>query len=315
MISQKYLDSPAQLAQSVERSAFNRVVVGSIPTLGVFFPIFCTWFSTPPTVRHFPISVSDPFAWLLVCLSNLSTHQHPTTTTTAYNLQHTHTHKHTHIRMSSSSSQNMFAHELPEVIAASQSTNSNSQFLLDRLGGEDVLEAVVEKFYDAVVKEKELSPFFDRVNMPLLMAHQKRFMTVAFTEIPLDFDVKGYIIERHYRLFDKGVNERHFDLVIQHLVDTLVSFGVSQDLIAQAGALLAPFREVFETTKREDIMEYLKDSVGKNHKNRIEEARIARQKEKEEKERKASRNKNKKIPTNRRGSMGSVASGLDSIQE
>ena len=30
---------PAQLAQSEERSAFNRVVVGSIPTLGASFDL------------------------------------------------------------------------------------------------------------------------------------------------------------------------------------------------------------------------------------------------------------------------------------
>ena len=35
----------ADLAQSVERSAFNRVVVGSIPTVGATFSIFgLIWF-------------------------------------------------------------------------------------------------------------------------------------------------------------------------------------------------------------------------------------------------------------------------------
>ena len=204
-----------------------------------------------------------------------------------------------------------FAHELPDDFRPQGTEN-----LLGRLGGEDALEAVVEKFYDRVVQDDDLKEFFEKTDMPVLMAHQKRFMTVAFTEIPDDFDVKGYIIERHYRLFDKGLNEYHFDRVIKHLAETLASFGVSAELIAETKTYLDPFREVFEKTKREDIMTYLKKSIGNSHRNRIEQARIARQREKEEKERKANKKtgKSKSKPSSNR-SVGSKNSALDSIQE
>jgi hypothetical protein len=37
----------AELAQSVERTTLNRVVVGSIPTFGVLLPFVCEIGSTP----------------------------------------------------------------------------------------------------------------------------------------------------------------------------------------------------------------------------------------------------------------------------
>ena len=70
---------------------------------------------------------------------------------------------------------------------------------------------------------------------------------------------------------------------------------------------------MWEKTKREDIMTYLKKSIGNSHRNRIEQARIDRQREQEEKERKANKKTGKVRPSSGR-SIGS-STGLGSIQE
>jgi hemoglobin len=159
--------------------------------------------------------------------------------------------------------------------------------LLSRLGGEGALETALEKLYDSVITDKELIPFFDKVDMHVLKAHQHRFMTVAFTQIPKDFDAKAFIIERHYRLFEKGITEEHFDLVVKHLETALQSCLVDVAVIEETKQHLGPFREVFETTKREDIMAYLRKSVGCTHQSKILEAKNRRRREQEENERKA----------------------------
>jgi hypothetical protein len=130
--------------------------------------------------------------------------------------------------------------------------------------------------------------FFEGVNKQILKAHQRRFLTVVFTEIPKDFDAKAYIIERHYKLFDKGVTVKHFDLIVQHVEEALAGFSIDPRLIAETKEHLAPFREAFDTTKQDDIMDYLRRSVGSQHQSRIEQARAKRQKEIDVKSRKSS---------------------------
>jgi hypothetical protein len=96
--------------------------------------------------------------------------------------------------------------------------------------------------------------------MATLRAHQKRFMILAFTEIPKDFDVAAFIIERHYGLFNMGLNETHFDLVAGHLVAALQQMCVQQEVIDEVVGRLGPFRNVFEKAGRDEkIMEYMKE--------------------------------------------------------
>jgi hemoglobin len=171
---------------------------------------------------------------------------------------------------------------LPKGLRAGK-TQDFDRSLLSRLGGEDALEAIVDKFVESVAVDDELKPFFERVNKKFLKAHQKSFLTAVFTEIPKDFDVKAYIIERHHKLFNKGVTEKHFDLIVQHLEEALAGCRIDPRLITETKDHLAPFREVFETTKRDDILDYLRESVGSQHQSKIQEARKQRQKEIEKK--------------------------------
>jgi hemoglobin len=123
---------------------------------------------------------------------------------------------------------------------------AKKQLLLDRLGGEAALELAVDKFYDKNVANEELAKYFEGVDMKRLRAHQFKFMKLAFTEIPEGTDIVGMLERVHGRLFDMGLNEKHFDLVAGNLVAALQELGVASNLIDDAVAVVAPLRIVFE---------------------------------------------------------------------
>ena len=77
-------------------------------------------------------------------------------------------------------------------------------------------------------------------------------MYLAFTSIPPGFDVTAYIVEKHHRLFDMGLDETHFDLVVQHLLETLKSMWIEPEVLDDIVKLLGPFREVFVRAGREE---------------------------------------------------------------
>mmetsp|Transcript_1537 Transcript_1537/g.1963 ORF Transcript_1537/g.1963 Transcript_1537/m.1963 type:complete len:132 (+) Transcript_1537:58-453(+) len=118
--------------------------------------------------------------------------------------------------------------------------------LLTRLGGKPALKAAVEEFYDRLSKDERLEKFFEGVNMTALKAHQFQFMQIAFTKIPDDLNVPDVMAKAHKRLFEKGLNETHFDMVAGHLIGALQHLGVPQPLIDEAIGVVAPLRPVFE---------------------------------------------------------------------
>jgi hemoglobin len=143
--------------------------------------------------------------------------------------------------------------------------------LLNRLGGEDNLELTILHMYDTIMKDPMLQPFFANTDMAMLRAHQKRFMVLAFTEIPKDFDVAAFMVKRHYRLFEMGLNETHFDQVTGHLVEALKQMWVEPEVIDDVVRFLGPFRSVFEKTGRSDaLMEFEEARRKKREERKIE---------------------------------------------
>ncbi|KAL3936763.1 MAG: hypothetical protein SGBAC_007984 [Bacillariaceae sp.] len=140
-------------------------------------------------------------------------------------------------------------------------TEDMDKSLLFRLGGEDALEAVIEVFFKGILQDDLLLPFFENTNPALLKVHQKKFFSLAFTEFPADFDPKAYIIQRHYRLFAKGLNETHFDRVVVHFVAALSGMWVDQELIDETKRRVGPLRAIFEESSREHVTEYMRSAA------------------------------------------------------
>jgi hemoglobin len=138
----------------------------------------------------------------------------------------------------------------------------SEQTLLDRIGGPAALDLAVELFYDKLVVDEALSVFFEDINMQQLRSHQKKFLTLALTEVPKDIDVPKLMLEKHQKLFSIGLNESHFDMVAGHLVSTLEELQVRTALIDEVVARIAPLRSVFEQGAKqfEDVGEEKKVS-------------------------------------------------------
>ena len=127
-----------------------------------------------------------------------------------------------------------------------KTASAPSEALLDRLGGQAALKGAVYEFYGRILEDPQLAPFFEHTDMKKLRDHQYKFMEIAFTEIPKDMDVVGYLAEKHERLFERGLNATHFDLVAGHLVATLQHLHVKQDVIDDVVATVGPLRVAFD---------------------------------------------------------------------
>mmetsp|Transcript_33741 Transcript_33741/g.107835 ORF Transcript_33741/g.107835 Transcript_33741/m.107835 type:complete len:117 (-) Transcript_33741:151-501(-) len=74
---------------------------------------------------------------------------------------------------------------------------------------------------------------------------------MAFSvRFPQDFDVEKVIADKHSRLFSRGLDESHFDMVAAHFAATLRDLQVKPDLIDKAIAVLAPLRPIFQRGAR-----------------------------------------------------------------
>lgn len=138
------------------------------------------------------------------------------------------------------------------------------EYLLTRLGGESALKGVVYDFYARILEDPKLAPFFDNspTAMKRLRDHQYQFMALAFTSVPEDVDVAALIAKKHAPLFEKGLNESHFDLVAGHLVATLEHLTVPKNLIEEVVAVVLPLRAVFEANAKKSGEEVLLDRLG-----------------------------------------------------
>src|SRR5215204_6171955 len=94
--------------------------------------------------------------------------------------------------------------------------------LFERLGGMVSIDVAVDRFYDRVVGDPELAPFFDRVDLPRQRAHQKAFLAMALGG-PWSYGGRG-LAEAHRHL---RIGDHHVDLVAGHLAAVLAGLGVS----------------------------------------------------------------------------------------
>lgn len=115
------------------------------------------------------------------------------------------------------------------------------QNLYDRLGGEAAVNAAVDIFYRKVLADERISHFFEGIDMEKQAAKQKAFLTFAFGG---PHHYSGSDMRRgHAHLVKQGLNDRHFDAVMEHLGATLQELDVPAALIAEAAAIAESTRK------------------------------------------------------------------------
>ena len=107
--------------------------------------------------------------------------------------------------------------------------------LFEKIGGKDAVNAAVDVFYQKVIADPKLKPFFDGVDMNRQRNKQKAFLTYAFGGAP-NYSGKN-MRDAHKHLVAKGMNSTHFDAVMGHLGATLQELNVPADLIQEAAQI------------------------------------------------------------------------------
>lgn len=114
-------------------------------------------------------------------------------------------------------------------------TIASEPTLYQQLGGQAAVDAAVDVFYRKVLADDRISAFFDGVDMDRQIAKQKAFLTMAFGG---PHNYTGADMRRgHQHLVARGLNDSHFDAVVENLGASLAELGVSAELIAQVAAI------------------------------------------------------------------------------
>lgn len=113
--------------------------------------------------------------------------------------------------------------------------------LYDRLGGEPAMQAAVEIFYRKMLTDDRVASFFDDTDMDRQMAKQKAFLTMV-TGGPNAYSGRD-MRTSHAPLVERGLNDSHVDVVVEHLGATLQELGVEQALIDEVAALCESVRD------------------------------------------------------------------------
>ena len=110
-----------------------------------------------------------------------------------------------------------------------------NQTLFQKIGGVAAVDAAVNIFYRKVLMDDRISDFFDDVDMDKQAAKQKSFLTMAFGG-PNNYSGAD-MRHGHAHLVKRGLNDIHFDAVVENLAATLKELNVAPTLIAEVAAL------------------------------------------------------------------------------
>jgi methyl-accepting chemotaxis protein len=139
---------------------------------------------------------------------------------------------------------------MPKTSAAPATTEAaQTPSLFERLGGVPAIKLAVEQFYERVLADPELAPFFADTNMAWLKARQNAFFIQALGGPPV---YKGRDMRSaHAHL---PIEPRHFERVAGHLADTLRALNVPQSLVDEVLLRVAPLADEVVNTPPTDAL-------------------------------------------------------------
>jgi hemoglobin len=111
----------------------------------------------------------------------------------------------------------------------------NDVTIYQRIGGEAAVNTAVDRFYERVLADPTLNHFFTGVSMSRLKAHQFAFLSQALGG-PKQYSGAS-MRDAHSKL---AIEQRHFDSVASHLVETLRELGLPEDIVSKIAAIVIP---------------------------------------------------------------------------
>jgi hemoglobin len=119
---------------------------------------------------------------------------------------------------------------MPKHVAVDQ-TSAASDY--EKIGGGRAVAGVVEEFYELVLSDSSLAPFFHDVDMSRLKRHQVLLISQVLGG-PASYD--GRDLGRAHA--GMGISDDNFGRVVDHLVTAMTDAGVTTDIIERVGGVL-----------------------------------------------------------------------------
>jgi hemoglobin len=112
--------------------------------------------------------------------------------------------------------------------------------LYSRIGGKAAMDVAVDIFYRKILNDPCIRYFFEDVDMDLQRAKQKRFLSMVCGG-PHKYTGKQ-MRDAHAHLLALGLNDEHFDHVLEHLKASLEECGVQPSDLAIIAQVAESFR-------------------------------------------------------------------------
>jgi len=106
--------------------------------------------------------------------------------------------------------------------------NDKQQTLFERVGGEQAINDLIHDFYDRVLADLELKPFFKDVSVDKLRRMQREFFSAAL-DGPISYTGRPLSHVHHGR----GITKHHLALYIGHLIDVLQGRGINDQEVQE----------------------------------------------------------------------------------
>jgi len=102
---------------------------------------------------------------------------------------------------------------------------SEANTVFDQLGGREVIENVVDDFYDRVLSDERVIHHFEDSDTTKLRSHQVQFIS-AVTGGPVDYSGED-MREAHKGM---GITDEEFGVIAEHLETALAENGASEEV-------------------------------------------------------------------------------------
>jgi hemoglobin len=122
--------------------------------------------------------------------------------------------------------------------------SNDSRSLYDQIGGEEVIDSFIDNFYERVLADPVLAPFFAKTSMKKQRVMQKEFFAAALGG-PLNYSGADLAIAHQGR----GITSRHLARFTEHLIATLQDNGIEEMHVNGIIARIATYsREILGDT-------------------------------------------------------------------
>jgi hemoglobin len=110
--------------------------------------------------------------------------------------------------------------------------------IYEQIGGQRGIEQLIVSFYQNVLADPMLQPFFEHTSIEKLQQMQKAFFTVALGGPEPDFEISLYEAHR-----GRGIERKHLTRFTEHLMATLAEIGIAEDAAKRVYERIATYSD------------------------------------------------------------------------